>query len=144
MALSILCPVHGYRQVPSHAHLLSLAFESLGWRPQLTLPIDGERSREVRRVLGTGDVHLTGKGCWRLPSLPQCPQATLSKSPKNPTGICPLSNLLYSATATYSSLGSPGPDPKSYLLLNYSVFKLHFFGGIAKMIQIFFFFFLRI
>lgn len=132
MVLSILCPVHGYCQVPSRAHLLSLAFESLGWCPQLTLPIDGERSREVWRVLGTSDVHLTGKRCWRPSSLPQCPQATLSKSPKNPTGICPLSNLLYSATATatYSSLGSPVPDPKSSLLLNYSVFKIHFFWGL--------------
>lgn len=58
-----LCPIRGYTQVPSYAHLLSLAFEALGWCLQPTLPIDGERSREIWRILGTGDAHLTGQRC---------------------------------------------------------------------------------
>lgn len=53
--LSIACPIRGYPQVPSQAHLWSMAFEALGWCQQPALPIDGERSGEVWRVLGTVD-----------------------------------------------------------------------------------------
>ena len=63
VALSIVCPIHGSPQVPSHAHLFSLAFEALGWHQQPTLTIDGERSRKVWRVLGTDDIYLTGQRC---------------------------------------------------------------------------------
>lgn len=52
---------------------MSLAFESLGWCPQLTLPIDGERSREVWRVLGTSDVHL-GSLAWEQQSVQRGPR----------------------------------------------------------------------
>lgn len=81
VALPIVCLIHGYPQVPSHAHLLSLAFEALRWCPQPTLPIDGERSGKIWRVLDTGDVHLTGQRCWMLSPQPPVPKASLPKSP---------------------------------------------------------------
>lgn len=81
VALPTVCLIHGYTLVPSHAHLLSLAFEALRWCPQPTLPIDGERSRKIWRVLGTGDVHLTGQRCWMLSPQPPVPKVCLPKSP---------------------------------------------------------------
>lgn len=54
----VVLPNHSYPQVQSHAYLLSLASEALGWCPQQPMLIDGERPGEDWRVLGTGDVHL--------------------------------------------------------------------------------------
>lgn len=75
-----VCP-----ETPSRAYLWSLAFEALGRCPQPTLPINGERSGEVCRVLGTGDAHLPGQRCWRPQAQPPEPLASLSEFPQHPS-----------------------------------------------------------
>lgn len=101
------CPIHRYPKVPSYAHLLSLAFEALGWCLQPTLPIYGERSREVWRILGTGDTYLTEQRCWRPIPNPQSPKHSC-QNPQQSSRYLPTPNypiFHYS----HPSLGPWGP-----------------------------------
>ena len=83
---SVHCVPHPWvSQVPSHAHLFSLAFEALGWHQQPTLTIDGERSRKVWRVLGTDDIYLTGQRCWKPQPQPPVPHSIPAKIPQQPS-----------------------------------------------------------
>lgn len=131
VALPIACPIHGYPQVLSYAYLMSLAFEALGWCPQPTLPIDGERSRKVWRVLGTGDAHLTRQRCWRSqPHLPVS-QAFLSKFP-TAAGTSPHLTIPYPPLTPQPrhpwSLSTILSAFKPFILFN----KLHFIFGLQK------------
>lgn len=113
----VVLPNHSYPQVQSHAYLLSLASEALGWCPQQPMLIDGERPGEDWRVLGTGDVHLTGQRY--VPSSPQHPKyACQHPSVNNPRGCCLCLTVLHPTTGCCPNLDPlpstviPGSHPQ--------------------------------